>query len=87
MAVMFMTPYVLIMLSFSGLNTFEVAKERIFDTFLGGMIAFLSSYIIFPNWESFQIKKKCTGIAHCKLQISFSGSSDSIGRRNYGNEL
>jgi len=56
MAVMFMTPYVLIMLSFSGLNTFEVAKERIFDTFLGGMIAFLSSYIIFPNWESFQVK-------------------------------
>lgn len=56
MAVMFMTPYVLIMLSFSGVNTFEVAKERIFDTLLGGMIAFLSSYIIFPNWESFQIR-------------------------------
>lgn len=56
MAVMFMTPYVLIMLSFSGVNTFEVAKERIFDTILGGMIAFLSSYIIFPNWESFQIR-------------------------------
>jgi len=55
-AVLFMTPYVLIMLSFTGLNTLEIAKERIFDTFLGGMIAFLSSYIIFPNWESFQIK-------------------------------
>lgn len=57
MAVMFMTPYVLIMLSFSGLNTFEVAKERIFDTFIGGMIAFLSSYVIFPNWESFVIRE------------------------------
>ncbi|MFZ4260763.1 FUSC family membrane protein [Sphingobacterium sp. HJSM2_6] len=56
MAVLFMTPYVLIMLSFSGVNTVDVAKERIFDTFLGGMIAFISSYIIFPNWESFQIK-------------------------------
>src|SRR5690606_15916893 len=56
MAVMFMTPYVLIMLSFSGLNTFEMAKERIFDTLLGGLIAFISSYIIFPNWESFQIR-------------------------------
>src|SRR5690606_6068882 len=51
-----MTPYVLIMLSFTGHNTLEIAKERIFDTFLGGMIAFLSSYVIFPNWESFQIK-------------------------------
>ena len=56
MAVLFMTPYVLIMISFTGVNTFEVAKERVFDTLLGGMIAFISSYIIFPNWESFQIK-------------------------------
>ncbi len=56
MAVLFMTPYVMIMLSFTGVNTFVMAKERIFDTFLGGMIAFISSYIIFPNWESFQIK-------------------------------
>ncbi|WP_437918247.1 FUSC family membrane protein [Sphingobacterium sp. LRF_L2] len=55
-AVMFMTPYVLIMLSFHGMNTIEMAKERIFDTFLGGVIAFLSNYIIFPNWESVQFR-------------------------------
>ncbi|MFD1771071.1 FUSC family protein [Sphingobacterium suaedae] len=55
-AVMFMTPYVLIMLSFHGMNTLEMAKERMLDTFLGGMIAFLSSYVIFPNWESTQFK-------------------------------
>lgn len=55
-AVIFMTPYVLIMLSFTGANTIELAQERIFDTFIGGVIAFLSSYVIFPNWESFQIK-------------------------------
>lgn len=55
-AVIFMTPYVLILLSFSGMNSIEIAKERIIDTFLGGSIAFLSSYVIFPNWESFQIK-------------------------------
>ena len=56
MAVIFMTPYVLIMLSFSGVNTLDMAKERVIDTFIGGSIAFLSSYVIFPNWESFQIK-------------------------------
>lgn len=55
-AVIFMTPYVLIMLSFSGVNTFEMARVRIIDTFIGGSVAFLSSYIIFPNWESLQIK-------------------------------
>ncbi len=55
-AVLFMTPYVLIMLSFTGVNTIELASERIFDTFLGGTIAFLSSYVIFPNWEGTQFK-------------------------------
>lgn len=55
-AVVFVTPYVLILLSFRGMNSLELAQERIFDTFLGGMIAFLSSYIIFPNWESAQFK-------------------------------
>lgn len=62
MAVIFMTPYVLIMSSFTGMNTFEIAKERILDTFIGGTIAFLSSYIVFPNWESFQIKKNMRGL-------------------------
>src|SRR5690606_25140706 len=56
MAVMSMTPYGLIMLSFSGVNTLELAKGRIIDTFIGGSIAFLSSYVIFPNWKSFQIR-------------------------------
>lgn len=55
-AVLFMTPYVLIMLSFNGMNTFEMAQERVLDTFLGGLIAFVSSYIIFPNWESTQFR-------------------------------
>ncbi|MBB2952410.1 MULTISPECIES: FUSC family protein [Sphingobacterium] len=55
-AVIFMTPYVLIMLSFVSTNTMEVTKERILDTFIGGMIAFLSSYVIFPNWEATQVK-------------------------------
>lgn len=68
MAVIFMTPYVLIMLSFTGANTLEVAKERIFDTFIGGVIAFLSSYIIFPNWESFQIKKNMRSLLVANYQ-------------------
>ena len=55
-AVLFMTPYVLIMLSFNGMNTFEMAQERIVDTFWGGAIAFLSNYLIFPNWESSQFR-------------------------------
>lgn len=68
MAVIFMTPYVLIMLSFTGNNTIEMAKLRILDTFIGGSIAFLSSYIIFPNWESLQIKSNIRNLLIANYQ-------------------
>lgn len=51
-SVMFMTPYVLIMFSFFEENTLMIMRERILDTMIGSGLAFLSSYIIFPNWES-----------------------------------
>jgi len=56
LSVVFMTPYLLILFSFLGISTMEVVKERILDTILGGVLAFSSSYIIFPNWEGNQLK-------------------------------
>ncbi len=67
-AVIFMTPYVLILLSFTGVNTLEIAKERVIDTLLGGTIAFVCSYVIFPNWESLQIKKNMRGLLIANYQ-------------------
>lgn len=54
-AVMFMTPFVLILFSFMGVNTMMVAQERIVDTIIGSVLAFASSYVIFPTWESTQV--------------------------------
>ncbi|HLW49532.1 MAG TPA: FUSC family membrane protein [Sphingobacteriaceae bacterium] len=51
-SVMFMTPYVLILFSFFEENTLMIVQERIFDTMIGSGLAFFSSYILFPNWES-----------------------------------
>lgn len=51
-SVMFMTPYVMIMFSFLEINTFVIVQERVLDTLIGSALAFVSSYIIFPNWES-----------------------------------
>lgn len=48
-SVIFMTPYVLILFKFLGLS--NVAAERIIDTLIGGAIAFIASYVIFPTWE------------------------------------
>lgn len=58
-SVFFMTPFILIMFSFSGHggNDILIVKERILDTFIGAGIALLASYLILPNWESGQIRK------------------------------
>lgn len=55
-AVVFMTPFLLIMYNFMGLNTMLVAQERIIDTIIGSILAFASSYVILPSWESSQMQ-------------------------------
>ncbi|MGV3761945.1 FUSC family membrane protein [Parapedobacter sp.] len=55
-SVMFMTPYVLILFSFLGMNTLSILQERIIDTLIGSGLAFLSSYVILPSWESVQVQ-------------------------------
>jgi len=56
-SVLFMTPFILIMLSFIGLGTLSVVRERIIDTIIGSSIALIASYFIFPSWEYPQLKK------------------------------
>ncbi|WP_257670079.1 FUSC family protein [Parapedobacter tibetensis] len=55
-SVMFMTPYILIMFSFLEMNTLSILRERIIDTLIGSGLAFFSSYIILPSWESSQVQ-------------------------------
>ena len=48
-SVLFMTPYILLLFSFLGVN--NIVQERITDTIIGSVIAFIASYLIFPSWE------------------------------------
>jgi uncharacterized membrane protein (TIGR01666 family) len=50
--VILLTPYVLILFHFLGLGALNVAGERISDTAIASVLAFLSSYFLFPDWES-----------------------------------
>ncbi|MFD1630643.1 FUSC family protein [Pseudopedobacter beijingensis] len=57
-SVLFMTPFILIMFSFISTNASQnIIFERVLDTAIGSVIALVSSYIIFPSWESYQIKE------------------------------
>lgn len=51
-----MTPYVLILFHFLGIGGFGIIEERILDTVIGSAIAFAASNLVFPNWESYQLK-------------------------------
>ncbi|WP_419800394.1 FUSC family membrane protein [Mucilaginibacter sp.] len=56
-SVIFMTPYVLIVFSFLGVDFVHTVEERLLDTFIGSALAFSSVFIIFPNWESEQLNQ------------------------------
>jgi uncharacterized membrane protein (TIGR01666 family) len=56
------TPYVLILFSLLGAGYKDVIQERVLDTLIGCGIAFLASYLLFPRWESEQLKTYMAGI-------------------------
>jgi uncharacterized membrane protein (TIGR01666 family) len=64
-AVLFMTPYVLILFKFLGVGL--VVKERIVDTLIGSSIALIASYLIFPSWEYDQIQDSLKSVMQANL--------------------
>ena len=54
--VIFTTPYLLILFNLLGLPFWDIARERLLDTFIGGGLAFFASYLLFPHWESGQLQ-------------------------------
>jgi len=56
-SVLFMTPYILILFDFLGMGSIALARERIYDTFIGSGIALLASYSLFPTWEYEKLKE------------------------------
>jgi uncharacterized membrane protein YccC len=49
--VIFTTPYVLILFHLLGLGTWNIAQERLLDTGIACILAFMANYFLFPHWE------------------------------------
>jgi uncharacterized membrane protein YccC len=83
-AVIFMTPYVLILFKFLGLGTINVFQERVIDTLIGSGIAFIASYVLFPTWEFQQINETLQSVITAninylrKIAESISGKTVEI---------
>ena len=56
-SVVFMTPFILILFDFLGMGSRALFIERVYDTLIGGVLAFVGSYILLPNWEHEKLKK------------------------------
>ncbi len=54
--VIFLTAYLLIMFTFLGSGYLGIIEERVTDTLLGCAIAFSAGYLLFPRWESDQLR-------------------------------
>jgi len=55
-SVVFMTPFILILFEFLGMGSRALLIERVYDTVIGGGLAFIGSYILLPHWEHKKLK-------------------------------
>ncbi len=67
MMVIFMTPYILLLFNFLGLGILDIAGERLLDTAIASVLAFLASYFLFPYWESRQLPGYMAGVLKANL--------------------
>ena len=65
--VIFLTPYILILFHFLGLGAADVAGERLADTAIASLLAFLSSYFLFPHWESRDLRGYMANVLKANL--------------------
>jgi len=78
-AMVFMTPYILILFHFMNVGLIEVAEERVLDTVVGSIIALMAGYLILPDWESGQISGYMKAMLHanyrylCAVRDSLTG--------------
>ncbi|WP_109743912.1 FUSC family protein [Arcicella aurantiaca] len=56
-SVVFMTPFILILFDFLGMGSRALMIERVYDTIIGGGLAFIGSYVLLPNWEHEKLRK------------------------------
>jgi uncharacterized membrane protein YccC len=80
--VIFVTPYILILFNFLGMGIMSVAEERLLDTAIGSLLAFLASYLLFPYWESGELDNYMTGVLKANTSYLQKLSDIICGKRN-----
>lgn len=66
-SVLFMTPFILILYDFLGMGSRAILIERVYDTLIGGGIAFIANYFLLPNWEHEKLRSVLTEMLSANL--------------------
>lgn len=66
--VIFLTPYVLILFHFMGKNIVNVAGERLIDTAIASVLAWLAMNFLFPSWESSVIRQSLIDVIRANIR-------------------
>lgn len=77
-SVLFMTPYVLLVFSFITPESGNaLITERIIDTLIGATAAYIGVRLIYPSWESYQIKNIMAHalVAHLNYLVAVTNKS------------
>ena len=62
------TPYLLITLHLLDMGFTELVKERLLDTAVAFLLAYGANHLLFPNWESRQLKPVMTAVIRGNMQ-------------------
>ncbi|PWJ44101.1 FUSC family protein [Sediminitomix flava] len=62
LGVLFITPYAILLFSFSKGGDMDIAWIRIVDNLVGASLAWIANYLIFPNWEYKNSKTKLQAV-------------------------
>ena len=82
--VIFLTPYVLMLFHFLNMDIVNIAGERLIDTAIACLLAWIAMRFLFPSWESFTIRKNLLLVLKAnakyarKLMAAFSKNDTSL---------
>ncbi|HEV2482506.1 MAG TPA: FUSC family membrane protein, partial [Puia sp.] len=81
-AVMFTTPYVLLLFHLLYPTNFRVIlTDRVIDTVIGSVIAFLANLLIIPSWEHERISDFMTGALQANIDYFRDVAAAFVGRK------
>ena len=79
--VIFMTPYLLTLFNLLGIGFINVAEERLLDSAIGSLLAFIASYLLFPHWESDYLDNYMSDVLKANINYMYTLADFILGRK------